>query len=105
MRVKERIVSLLGLWLVGPCGLENVLRRGISRKQRVNLHHRNARIALDRNERRARFFNAVAARDAKEMPHGIFDVARVDGLVQFELLSAIGETAGIVTGDAALPVL
>src|SRR6266851_1528231 len=71
----------------------------------MDLRHGEAGIAFDGDERLAGLVDAGGADEAKEVPGGVFDVVGVYRAVQLELLRAAFEFAGVVEGDAALPVV
>src|SRR5689334_11476946 len=89
----------------GLRSVKNLLGLPAACEQFVNLHHGDAFIPFDLNKRSAGFFDALEFGNTEEMPNGVFDVGRINRLVQFELFAAFLEPASIITGDAALPVI
>ena len=85
--------------------LENFLRRHPAGKHFVDLRHRYTSIIGDRDQL---FSSLVYVRNsgcAKQMPNRVLHVLRVNRLVGFELLDAIGKPLGIVKRKTSLPKL
>src|SRR3712207_2677558 len=70
----------------------------------LRLRHGDAGVAGDVDELGAGGLGVLPAGDAVEVPGGVLDVVGVDGLVELELPGAFLVLAGVVEGDAALPV-
>ncbi len=104
MGVEKLAIAIGGLGVAAFRGLEDILRRGFAGEERLHLGHRHAGVAGDGDERSAGGVQAGEARRAEEMPDGVLDVVRVDGLVKLELLFAVREPFGVIVDDAALPV-
>jgi hypothetical protein len=98
----------LGRWRVaGAGGGDHFVGRGAAGIQRVDLVHRHAAVGAggDGEEGFLRGFRAFSFRDAEVVPGGVFDVVGVDRLVELELGGGAGVVAGVVEGQATLPVV
>ena len=86
-------------------GAEHGFDAALACKEVVHLAHRHAGIASDGDQGLARGFHALETSDAEEVPRGVFDVGRVHGLVDLELLAPVLETLGVVKRQPTLPEL
>src|SRR5450631_1678123 len=91
--------------IVRSGGFEHVADFRVALIQGVNLHHRDAAVMLNRQNRGARGRDGSRASHAQISPGGIFDIVAVDGLVEFKLLLSVEISSGVVERDPALPVV
>jgi hypothetical protein len=101
----------LGIEIGGGTGFfsssQHVFGCDCAGKQLLYLRHGNSRVARDRYQTLARLSDRTPGptNGAQKMPSRIFDILRVDGLVQLELARALFVFTGVVAGNAALPML
>src|ERR1044072_1703067 len=77
MRVEQLAIELR-LWQVPGTGtFESILGLEFALEKRGDLHHREPRLTLDRDERGAGIFQTAGSRDTKKMPDGVFHVVGV----------------------------
>lgn len=104
MSVKLTPMALAFRRLARIGGLENLLHSASAGEQRVQFHHRAARVVPYPKQRSSGGRKVALAGLAHQSPHGVLDVIVVDRLIGGELLGSIAIPFGIVEGDAVLPV-
>ncbi len=85
--------------------LGGLFRTSGAREKLPNLNHRYSRIESNGYERISRCLDTFCLGLAKEVPDRIFDIVRIDRLVELKLLDAFFVFLGVIVGDAPLPVM
>ena len=71
----------------------------------MDLHHRHAPIPTGWNVLLSGGLDTFGFGETEKMPDRIFDIIRVHFLMSLELTAALLKPAGVVIGDASLPMI